>query len=84
MLYSQLLKPDETLNEQRYRQQLNKLKRAIAKKSPKFAIRHVAIIFHHDKNRHPIARPAKNYLENGWKVLPHPPYDLNLNRFDYN
>ena len=75
VLYYELLKPGETVNGERYRTQLIRLKRAIAKTHPGYAARHEAIIFHHDNARDHVPIPVKNYLENsGWEVLPHPPY----------
>ena len=44
VLYYELLKPGETINEERYRTQLIRLKRAITKKRPEYATRHEAII----------------------------------------
>ena len=79
MLYYELLKPGGTINGERYRTQLIRLKRAIAEKHPEYATRHEAIIFHHDNARPHVAIPVKNYLENsGWEVLPHPPYSPDL------
>ena len=64
VLYYELLKPGETINGERYRTQLIRLKRAIAEKRPEYAARHEAIIFHHDNARPHVAIPVKNYLEN--------------------
>ena len=84
VLYYELLKPGETINGERYRTQLIRLKRAIAEKRPEYATRHEAIIFHHDNARAHVAIPVKNYLENiGWEVLPHPPYSPDLAPSDY-
>ena len=44
VLYYELLKPGETINGERYRTQLIRLKRAIAEKRPEYATRHEAII----------------------------------------
>ena len=69
VLYYELLKPSETINRERYRTQLIRFKRAIAKKRPEYTIRHEAIIFHHYNARPHVAIPVKNYLENsGWEV----------------
>ena len=46
VLYCELLKPGDTINGERYRTQLFRLKRAIDKKRPEYATRHEAIIFH--------------------------------------
>ena len=79
VLYYELLKPGETINGERYRTQLIRLKRAIADKRPEYATRLEAIIVHHDNARPHVAIPVKNYLENsGWEVLPHPPYSPDL------
>ena len=84
MLYYELLKPDRTINGERYRTQLIRLMRAIAEKRPEYATRHEAIIFHHDNARPLVAIPVKNYLENSeWEVLPHPSYRPDLAPSDY-
>ena len=84
VLYYELLKPGETINGERYRTQLIRLKRAIAEKRPEYATRYEAIIFHHDNARPYVAIPVKNYLENsGWEVLSHPPYRPDLAPSDY-
>lgn len=79
-----LLKPGQTITGDFYRQQLIRLKRAIAEKRPECATRHESIIFHHDNARPHVAVPVKNYLENsGWEVLAHPPYSPDLAPSDY-
>ena len=84
VLYYELIKPGETINGERYRTQLIRLKRAIAEKTPEYATRHEAIIFHHDNARPHVAIPVKNYLENsGWEVLRHLPYSPDLAPSDY-
>ena len=78
------LEPGETINGERYRTQLIRLKRAIAEKRLEYATRHEAIIFHLDNARPHVAIPVKNYLEkSGWGVLPHPPYSPDLAPSDY-
>ena len=68
VLYYELLKPGKTINRERYRTQLMRLKRAIAEKRPEYSTRHEAIIFHHDNVRRHGAILFKNYLENsGWE-----------------
>ena len=64
VLYYELLKLSETINEERYQTQLIRLKRAIAEKRPEYATRHEAIISHHVNAQPHIAIPVKNYLEN--------------------
>ena len=75
VLYYELLKPGETINKECYRQQLIKIKWAIAKKRQDFVTRHEPKIFHHDNARPYVARPVRNYLENSdCEVLSHGPY----------
>ena len=84
VLYYELLELGETINGERYRTQLIRLKRAIAEKRPEYATRHEAIIFHRDNARPHGAIPVKNYLENnGWEVLAHPPYSPHFAPSDY-
>ena len=84
VLYYELLKPVETINGERYRTQLIRLKRAIAEKRPEYATRHEAIIFHYDNARPHVAIPDKNYLGNrGWEVSPHQSYSPDLAPSDY-
>lgn len=67
--YYELLKPGETNNGERYRQELIKLKRAIPYKRTEFAIIYKAIICHHDNARPHVAKPVKNYFKNsGWEI----------------
>ena len=69
VMYHELLKPGETINGERYRTRLIRLKRAIAEKRLEYATRHEAIIFHHANARPYVAIPVKNYLKNsGWEV----------------
>ena len=80
----ELLKPGETINGERHRTQLIRLKRAIAEKRPEYATRPEAMIFHHDNARPHVAIPVKNYLENsGWEVLSHPHYSPDFAPSDY-
>lgn len=67
MLYCKRLKQGKTNNAERYRQQLIKLKWAIAEKRPIFATRHKVTIFHHDNAN--VARLIKNYWQSsGWQI----------------
>jgi len=84
VIHYELLKPGQTINGDFYRQQLMRLKRAIAEKRPDYATRHESIIFHHDNARPHVAVRVKNYLENsGWEILVHPPYSPDLAPSDY-
>ena len=66
VLYYELLKPGETINGERYRTQLIRLKRAIADKRSEYATKHEAIIFHHDNARPHVAIPVKNKFGKQW------------------
>ena len=84
VLYYKLLKPGETINRERYRTRLIRLKRAIAEKRPEYAARHEAIIFHHDNAPPHVTIPVKKYLENsGWEVLLYSPYSPDLAPSEY-
>lgn len=63
-LYLGFLKPDETINGKRYRQQLIKLKQFITEKRLKFATTRDTITFDHVNSRPHVARLVKNYLQN--------------------
>ena len=64
VLYYELLKQGKTIDGERYRTQLIRLKRRIAEKRPEYATRHEAIIFQHDNARSHVDILVKNYLEN--------------------
>lgn len=84
IVYYELLKSGQTINGALYRQQLMRLKRAIAEKRPGWATRHDTLIFHHDNARPHVAQVVKTYLDgSGWEVLPHPPYSPDLAPSDY-
>lgn len=74
VVYYELLKHGETINGERYRLQLMRLKQALARKRPEWDNRHNKLIFQHDN-----ARPQNV----GWEVLPHPPYSPDIAPSDY-
>lgn len=83
VVYYEFLKSGETINGDRYRQQLMRLKRALIMKRPEWDNRHDKLIFRALARPH-VAKPVKNYLENvGWEVLPHPPYSPDIAPSDY-
>lgn len=84
VLYYELLKPNETIDGQRYRLQLMRLSRALREKRQQFAERHDKIILQHDNARPHVAQVVKTYLETTkWEVLPHPPYSPDIAPSDY-
>ncbi|GJQ74610.1 hypothetical protein Trydic_g21466 [Trypoxylus dichotomus] len=86
VIYYELLKPNETITEQRYRLQLLRLSRALRGKRPQYEQRHERVILQHDKhNAQPyVAKPIQTYLVTlKWEVLPNPPYSPDIAPSDY-
>jgi len=84
VVYYELLQPNETITEDRYRLQLMRLSRALKKKRPQYERRHDKVIFQHDNARPHVAQAVKTYLETlKWEILPHPPYSPDLAPSDY-
>lgn len=84
VVYYELLKPGETVNAQRYRQQMINLNQALIDKRPEWATRHGKVILLHDNAPSHTAKPVKDTLKSlGWEVLPHPPYSPDLAPSDY-
>ena len=66
IIYYELLKPSETITDDRYRQ-------ALKEKRPEWDNRHNKLILLHDNARSHVAKPVKKYLEGvKWEILPHP------------
>ena len=63
VIYYELLKPNETITEERYRTQLMRLSRALRVKRPQYEQRHEKVILQHDNARPHVAKPVKTYLE---------------------
>lgn len=84
VVHYELLKPGQTIDGEYYRQQLIRLKRALARKRPEWDNRHDKLIIQYDNARPHVAKPVKNYLKNvGWEVLTHPPYSPDIAPSDY-
>lgn len=84
IVYFELLKPGETVNTDRYRQQLINLNHALIEKRPEWARRHGKVILLHDNAPSHTAKPVKDTLAAlGWEILPHPPYSPDLAPSDY-
>lgn len=84
VVYRELLKPGETVNAERYRQQLINLSHALLEKRPEWARRHGKVILLHDNAPSHTAKPVRDALKTlGWEVLPHPPYSPDLAPSDY-
>ena len=69
-MYYELLKPGETVTDNRYRQQLIKLNQALKRKRPEWGDRTHKLILLHDNARPHVAKPVETYLENiKWDIL---------------
>ena len=80
----ELLQPSQTINAERYQQQLINLSRALKEKRSEYAKRHDMVIFQHDNARPHVAKRVKETLEAlDWDMLSHPPYSLDIAPSDY-
>ena len=84
VVYYELLKPNETVNKERYRRQLGNLAEALNEKRPLIARKHHKVLFHDDNARPHRANIVKEKIERlGWDHLDHPPYSPDLAPSDY-
>jgi histone-lysine N-methyltransferase SETMAR len=84
VVYHELLKPGETVNTHRYRQQMINLNHALIEKRPEWARRHGKVILLHDNAPSHKAKLIQDTLKSlSWEVLPHPPYSPALAPSDY-
>ncbi len=75
VLYYELLNSNETVNAERYQQQLMKLNDALKEKRPIPANKQRTVILLHDNARPHVAKQVKNTLEAlKWEILPHAAY----------
>ena len=63
IVYYELLKPGETVNAQRYRQQMINLNHALIERRPEWARRHGKVIVLHDNAPSHTAKPVKDTLK---------------------
>lgn len=84
ILYYEMLKPGETVDKVRYRQQMINLNHALIEKRPKWATRHGKVILLHDNApAHTEKRVKETIAALKWEVLAHPPYSPDLAPSDY-
>jgi len=76
LVYYELLKPGDSITDDRYRLQLIRLNSVLREKQqPKYEQRHDKVILLHDNARPHVAKVVKKYLETlKWDVLPPSPY----------
>lgn len=83
-VYPELLKPGETVNTVRYRQQMINLNHALIEKRPEWATRRGKVILQHDNAPSHTAKAVKDTISTlGWELLAHPPYSPDLAPSDY-
>lgn len=84
VVYHELLKPGETVNTDRYQQQMINLNHALIEKRPEWARRHGKVILLHDNAPAHKAKRVQDTIKTlGWELLPHPPYSPDLAPSDY-
>ena len=82
LVYYELLKPGDSITDDRYRLQLIRLSCALRKKWPEYERRHDKVILLHD-NAH-VAKVVKKYLETlKCDILSHPLYSPDIALSDY-
>ena len=75
VIYYQLLKPGETVNTNRYQQQMIDLNRALQEKRPDYRRRQYKVIFLHDNAPSHTAKRVKETIETfSWEILAHAAY----------
>lgn len=84
VIFYEILKPGETVNSNRYTQQLQKLNMLLKQKRPEWIDRHDKVILLHDNARPHVSKSVKELLEMiRWDTLPHPPYSPDMAPSDY-
>ena len=84
VIYYELLKPGETVNTERYRQQMIDLNQALREKRPKYQKRQHKVILLRDNAPSHTAKPVKETIEAfSWEILSHTAYSPDLAPSDY-
>ena len=83
-IYYELLKPCETVNTERYQQQMTNLYQALEEKRPEYQQRqHTPISLHDNASTH-TAKVVRELIEAfDWEILPHAAYSPDLAPSDY-
>ena len=83
VIFFELLPRNETINADKYCEQLLRLRSALAEKRPALLNRR-RIIFHHDNARPHTAQKTKKLPQDlSWEVLDHPPYSPDIAPSDF-
>ena len=83
-MYHELLKSDQTVTGDLYREQIIRLSRALHGKQPEYETRERKMILLHDNARPHVTKLVKETLEAlRGEVLPHAAYSLDCAPFDY-
>ena len=84
MIYYELLKPGETVNTERYRQQMIDSNQALREKQPEYQKRQHKVILLPDNAPSHTAKPVKETIEAfSWEILSYAAYSSNLVLSDY-
>ena len=84
MTYYELVKPGETLNTERYRQQMINLNQALCEKRPEYQKRQYKVILLHDNAPSYTAKQIKETIEAfDWEILSHAAYSPDLAPSNY-
>lgn len=84
IVYYELLEPGQTVNTERYRQQMINLNHALLEKRPEWDKNRSKVILLHDNAPAHKANPVKTAINAlGWEMLPHPAYSPDLAPSDY-
>ena len=84
VIYYKLLKPGETVNTERYRQQMIDLNQALREKRPEYQKRQHKVVLLHDNAPSHTAKPVKETIEAfSWEILSHAAYSPDLAPSDY-
>lgn len=84
VIYYELLKPGETVNTNRYRQQMIDLNRALREKRSEYGKRqHKVILLHDNAPSHTAKRVRETIEAFSWEILAHAAYSLDLAPSDY-
>ena len=83
MIYYELLKPGETVNTERYRQQMINLNQALCEKRPEYQKRQHKVILLHDNAPSHTAKLIKEIEAFGWEILSYAAYSSDLAPSNY-